>query len=122
MTLVVPGFNDSSEELRDIARFLVHVSADIPWHITAFHQDYKMTDPDNTSVSTLLRAAEIGKSEGLNFVYAGNLPGCVGDWENTNCPGCGELLIERYGFRIRRMRVKNGSCPKCARQIPGVWN
>jgi pyruvate formate lyase activating enzyme len=122
VTLIVPGFNDSSEELRDIARFLVNISPDIPWHITAFHQDYKMTDPDNTSVPTLLRAAEIGKSEGLNFVYAGNLPGCVGDWENTKCPGCGELLIERYGFRIRRMRINNGACPKCARQIPGVWN
>ena len=122
VTLVVPGFNDSSEELRDMARFLVHVSADIPWHVTAFHQDYKMTGPDNTPVSTLRRAAEIGKSEGLNFVYAGNLPGLVGDWENTNCPGCGELLIERYGFRIRRMRIKNASCPKCARQIPGVWS
>ena len=81
-----------------------------------------MTGPDNTPVSTLRRAAEIGKSEGLNFVYAGNLPGLVGDWENTNCPGCGELLIERYGFRIRRMRIKNASCPKCARQIPGVWS
>src|SRR5437870_326648 len=122
VTLVIPGFNDSSEELRDIARFLVHVSADIPWHITAFHQDYKMTDPDNTSVSTLLRAAEIGKSEGLNFVYAGNLPGCVHVWENTYCPGCGELLVERSGYRIHLMRVRNGSCPKCSRRIPGVWN
>ena len=75
VTLVIPGFNDSDEELHDIARFLVSISPDIPWHVTAFHQDYKMTDPDNTDARTLLRAAEIGVAEGLRFVYAGNLPG-----------------------------------------------
>jgi len=122
VTLVIPGFNDSVEELRDIAQFLVRISPDIPWHVTAFHQDYKMTDPDNTSVSTLIRTAEIGKTEGLHFVYAGNLPGRVDNWENTYCPGCGELLIERSGYRIRAMRVRNGACPKCSRPIPGVWN
>jgi pyruvate formate lyase activating enzyme len=122
VTLVVPGFNDSSGELRDIAQFLTKVSPDIPWHVTAFHKDYKMTDPDNTPVTTLLRAVEIGKSEGLNFVYAGNLPGLVGTAENTYCPGCGELLIERYGYRIRKMALKNGCCPKCSRPVPGVWN
>jgi len=122
VTLVIPGFNDSNEELRDIAEFLAKVSPDIPWHITAFHQDYKMTDPDNTPVRTLLRAAEIGKTAGLNFIYAGNLPGRVHNWENTYCPGCGELLIERVGYRIRAMRVKDGACAKCSRRIPGVWN
>src|SRR5579883_283427 len=101
VTLVIPGFNDSNEELRDIARFLAKVSPDMPWHVTAFHQDYKMTDPDDTPPATLLRAAEIGKSEGLNFVYAGNLPSRVGSWENTYCPGCNELLIDRSGYRIR---------------------
>jgi pyruvate formate lyase activating enzyme len=88
VTLVIPGFNDSNEELRNIAQFLAEISPDIPWHVTAFHQDYKMTDPSDTPVATLLRAAEIGKSEGLNFVYAGNLPARVGTWENTYCPGC----------------------------------
>jgi pyruvate formate lyase activating enzyme len=122
VTLIIPGFNDSTEELRDIARFLAGISRDIPWHVTAFHQDYKMTDSNNTPVSTLIRASEIGKSEGLNFVYAGNLPGMVGIWENTYCPGCGELLIERYGFRVRRMRVQDGKCPKCRTLVPGVWN
>jgi pyruvate formate lyase activating enzyme len=122
VTLVIPGFNDSNEELRDIARFLVKISPDIPWHVTAFHQDYKMTDPDNTPASTLLRAAEIGKSEGLHFVYAGNLPSRVGSWENTYCPGCNELLIDRTGYRILAMRIRDGACPKCSRPIPGVWN
>jgi pyruvate formate lyase activating enzyme len=121
VTLLIPGFNDSDEELTDIARFLVSVSPDIPWHVTAFHKDYKMTGPDNTSVATLLRAAEIGTREGLRFVYAGNLPGQVGKWENTCCPGCGELLIERYGFRVLRNRVADGRCPRCARAIPGFW-
>jgi pyruvate formate lyase activating enzyme len=122
VTLIIPGFNDSSEELRDIARFLAKISPGIPWHVTAFHKDYRMTDPGNTPASTLLRAAEIGRSEGLHFVYAGNLPGSVGNLENTYCPGCGELLIERWGFRVRKMAVTNGACPKCRRQVPGVWN
>ena len=123
VTLVIPGFNDSDSELRDIAQFLRKISSDIPWHVTAFHQDYKMTDPDNTSVSTLLRAAEIGRSEGLNFVYAGNLPSRVGSWENTYCPGCNALLIERSGYRIRKARVTSaGTCPDCSQRIPGVWN
>jgi len=121
VTLTVPGFNDSDEELRDIARFLVSVSPDIPWHVTAFHKDYKMTAPDNTSVSTLLRAAEIGASEGLRFVYAGNIPGHVRNWENTYCPGCGALLVERRGFRVLKNRIPDGTCPSCARSIPGFW-
>ena len=123
VTLVIPGFNDSDEELRDIAQFLARISSDIPWHVTAFHQDYKMTDPDNTSVATLLRAAEIGKAEGLHFVYAGNLPSRVGNWEDTRCPGCNATVIERSGYRIRKNRITaSGNCPDCARAIPGVWN
>jgi pyruvate formate lyase activating enzyme len=121
VTLVVPGFNDSDEELREIAGFLVSVSPDIPWHVTAFHQDYKMTAPDDTAVPTLLRAAEIGAREGLRFVYAGNLPGHVGRWENTCCPGCGALLIERMGFRVIQNRLARGNCPECSRAIPGFW-
>jgi pyruvate formate lyase activating enzyme len=122
VTLVVPGFNDSDEELRDIARFLVSVSPDVPWHVTAFHQDYKMTDPADTDARTLLRAAEIGATEGLRFVYAGNLPGRLGNWENTYCPGCRALLVERVGFRVLQNRVTNGQCPDCRRLIPGVWS
>ena len=109
------------EELRDMARFIASVSPDIPWHVTAFHQDYRMTDPDDTPAHTLVRAVELGKSAGLNFVYAGNLPGSVAGLENTVCPGCGELLIERRGFRVKQMRIQNGCCPKCARVIPGVF-
>jgi len=121
VTLVIPGFNDSDEELRDVARFLVSVSPDVPWHVTAFHKDYKMTGPDNTGVRTLLRAAEIGAREGLRFVYAGNIPGQVGRWENTWCPGCGALLVERRGFRVLQNRLAAGACPDCRRVIPGYW-
>ena len=121
VTLLVPGFNDSDEEITDIARFLVSVSADIPWHVTAFHQDYKMTAPANTGVSTLLRAAEIGAREGLRFVYAGNIPGAVGRWENTYCPHCRALVIERRGFRIVANRLTGGACGSCGKAIPGYW-
>lgn len=122
VTLVVPGFNDSTEELMEAARYIASVSRDIPWHITAFHPDYKMVDPPATTVSTLLRAAEIGQEAGLNYVYAGNLPGHVHEYENTYCLKCHELLIERYGYIIRSYSITaEGKCPKCAAQIPGVW-
>jgi pyruvate formate lyase activating enzyme len=122
VTLVVPGFNDSDEELREIARFLASVSVDIPWHVTAFHKDYKMTDPDDTSPRVLLRAAGIGKEEGLRYVYAGNLPGRVGDFENTRCPRCNALCIERLGYRILDYRLKDpGNCPQCGERIAGFW-
>lgn len=122
VTLVVPGFNDSPEELRSIARFLVSVSPDIPWHVTAFHQDYKMTDPENTPAESLIAAAAIGREAGLKFVYAGNMPGQAGTLENTYCPSCNTLLIERRGFRVLKNLLKNGSCPKCSAVIPGVWH
>ena len=123
VTLVIPSFNDSDEELTRLAEFLASVSPDIPWHVTAFHKDYKMTDPENTSPETLMRAAEIGKRAGLRYVYAGNLPGMVGDWENTRCPNCRELLIERYGFLITGYYITaEGCCPSCGGSIPGRWD
>ncbi|MFN8005955.1 MAG: AmmeMemoRadiSam system radical SAM enzyme [Terriglobia bacterium] len=122
VTLIVPGFNDSDEELKDIAQFLAGVSPDIPWHVTAFHKDYKMKDPENTPVRTLLKACEIGKKAGLHYVYAGNLPGSVGNWENTYCPSCHELLIKRFGFHVLQNTVKSGACPHCRQAIAGVWN
>jgi pyruvate formate lyase activating enzyme len=98
------------------------VSRDIPWHVTAFHQDYKMMDHDNTDVQTLLRAAEIGKEAGLRFVYAGNLPGRVGEYEDTFCPQCNYQLIHRSGYVIHEYRISGeGTCPKCSTQIPGLW-
>ncbi|HLA19576.1 MAG TPA: AmmeMemoRadiSam system radical SAM enzyme [Dehalococcoidia bacterium] len=123
VTLLVPGFNDSDEEVREAARFLAGVSPDIPWHVTAFHKDYKMTDPDDAGPRTLLRAAEIGREEGLRFVYCGNLPGLVGDNENTVCPGCSRTLIGRYGYTILDYALTaEGRCPDCGASVPGVWS
>lgn len=119
VTLVVPGFNDSEEELRDMARFIAGVSVDIPWHVTAYHEDYKMGGNGRTPASTLIRACETGKEEGLHFVYAGNLPGALGDWENTRCPGCEALLIKREGFMVLKNRLKDGKYPDCEKMIPG---
>ncbi len=121
VTLVIPGFNDSDDELKDIANFLVSVSPDIPWHVTAFHQDYKMIDRDNTDSDTLLHARKIGIAAGLHFVYAGNRPGYVGDSENTFCPSCNATLIERLGFRVVSNKIANGRCPSCGTVIPGRW-
>ena len=122
VTLVIPGFNDSEDELRSAADFLASVSPDIPWHVTAFHQDYRMKENANTTAAQLIRACEIGREAGLKFVYAGNLPGRVGRWENTYCPACDELLVERYGYQIRQMKLgTDGLCPTCGEQIPGVW-
>jgi AmmeMemoRadiSam system radical SAM enzyme/AmmeMemoRadiSam system protein B/AmmeMemoRadiSam system protein A len=122
VTLLIPGFNDSDDELRRAADFLASVSPDVPWHVTAFHKDYHMTDPDATPPETLLRACEIGSAAGLRFVYAGNLPGRVGRWEDTRCPTCGVTLIARYGYLIRSYRItSDGCCPDCGARVPGVW-
>ncbi|MBI4636589.1 MAG: radical SAM protein [Candidatus Rokubacteria bacterium] len=123
VTLVIPGFNDGDAELRDLARFLVSVSPDVPWHVTAFHRDYKMTDRPDTTARALLRAAEIGVGEGLRYVYAGNLPGRVGPFENTYCPSCRGLLIERVGYTIvsDRLTPTGGACPACGTAVPGRW-
>ena len=123
VTLVIPGFNDSDEELRAIAEFLAGISREIPWHVTAFHQDYKMTAPDDTPPATLVRAARIGRDAGLRYVYAGNSPGQSGDLENTFCGSCGAVLIERFGFRVVRNRVgAGGHCPDCGAALPGFWD
>jgi pyruvate formate lyase activating enzyme len=123
VTLIVPGFNDSESELSAMAEFLAQISPDIPWHLTAFRGSYKMTDQPDTSAEALLRAAAIGRSAGLRYIYAGNLPGGTQDLENTRCPSCSTLLIERRGFRVLRNLVcSEGRCPQCAADIPGRWN
>jgi len=123
VTLIVPAFNDSDGELRAIAEFLAGISADIPWHVTAFHEDYKMFGQGDTPAATLRRAVDIGRKAGLHFVYAGNLPGQLRGLEDTHCARCGAAAIERRGFRVLRNRLtEDGACPHCAARIPGVWH
>ena len=122
VTLLVPGFNDSLEELFEMARFINSVSPDIPWHVTAFHKDYKMTTPGNTPPETLVRAADIGREAGLHYVYAGNLPGRVEEYEDTRCPHCNKVLVRRRGYVLREYRITaKGACPACGSAIAGFW-
>jgi pyruvate formate lyase activating enzyme len=123
VTLLISGFNDSADEIKRLTEFIAGVSPDIPWHVTAFHGDYKMRDPANTSADMLLRAADLGRTAGLRHVYAGNLPGQVGDLEDTRCAACQETLISRYGYLIRSYRLTaDGRCPACATRVPGRWS
>ena len=122
VTLLIPGFNDSPDEIERLTAFIAGVSPEIPWHVTAFHKDYRMNDPENTSAEMLVRAAETAQRAGLRYVYAGNLPGRVGDLEHTRCHNCRALLVERYGYLIQGYRLTpNGACPDCGTQIPGRW-
>jgi pyruvate formate lyase activating enzyme len=122
VTLLIPGFNDSIDELRRLTEFLAGISPDIPWHVTAFHGDYKMTNPRDTTAEDLLQAVEIGRQSGLRYIYAGNLPGQAGEWEDTRCPHCNETLIERHGYLIKNyLLTPDGHCSKCAAAIPGRW-
>lgn len=118
-TLVIPGLNDSDEELRQIARFMVNeLGPETPWHVSRFHPTYKLIDRPSTPVGTLNRAREIGLEEGLQYVYEGNVPGSVG--EHTICPNCGEVAIQRVGFTIRSRNMQEGKCANCGQEIPGV--
>jgi len=123
VTLLIPGFNDSRDELTRMTEFIAGVSPDIPWHVTAFHGDYKMTEPQNTTARMLMDAAQVGRANGLRYVYAGNLPGSVGDLEDTRCASCRELLVSRFGYHIRDYRLTpDGRCPACAAAVPGRWS
>ena len=123
VTLLIPGFNDGDDELRSLTAFLAGVSPDIPWHVTAFHQDYKMTSPADTRPEDLLRAAAIGREAGLRYIYAGNLPVRVEDLEDTHCHQCGEILIRRYGYLIEKYKLTpEGNCPACHTPLPGRWS
>jgi pyruvate formate lyase activating enzyme len=117
-TLIIPTHNDSPPELEQIASFIKDLGTDIPWHITAFHPTYRLTDQAPTQVSALMQARDIGIRAGLRYVYVGNVPGERG--ENTYCYNCGELLIERYGFKIITNSISDALCPKCQVKIDGV--
>ncbi len=120
-TLLIPGLNDDPGELEKLAGFLVNaLGPDTPWHVSRFHPTYRLTDRPPTPVSTLQRAREIGLAAGLRYVYTGNVPGDAGG--NTLCPQCGELVIERWGFQVNRIRMEKGRCASCGAGIAGVWD
>lgn len=117
-TLIIPTLNDSDEELRQIAEFILSLGAETPWHISRFHPQYKMVNLPPTPVETIHKAAEIGKEAGLKYVYSGNVPGDVG--ENTYCYNCGNLLIDRHGFYVNRINLQESRCPKCGTGLDGL--
>jgi pyruvate formate lyase activating enzyme len=118
-TLVIPGHNDADEELTALARWLVSVDRDMPWHVSGFYPAHKMTDVPPTPASTLQRAARIGQQAGLRFVYVGNIPGDAR--ERTHCPECGRCLVDRRGFAVLDNRLVEGHCADCGAAIAGVW-
>ncbi len=118
-TLIIPGINDDPEHLKKIADFIANeAGTETPWHLSAFHPDYKMLDKPATPLTTLEQAYEIGKKAGLKFIYLGN----VGVKNLTSCPNCGVPLIERVGYLLLSYKIVNGKCYKCQTKIPGVWN
>jgi pyruvate formate lyase activating enzyme len=118
-TLLIPGLNDGEEELGELAAFIVSIGAETPWHISRFHPQYRMTETPPTPAESIHRAAEIGRSAGLKYVYSGNLPGDPG--ENTHCARCGRLLIGRCGFSIEQLDLKGSACPQCGTTLDGVF-
>jgi pyruvate formate lyase activating enzyme len=117
-TLLLPGQNDSEEELKKLAGFLVtEAGPDVPWHISRFYPQYKYAESEATPLETLQRAEEIGRAAGLRYVYLGNVPGEKS--ESTHCYSCGRMLIERMGYRIVANVIKNSKCPHCGAQIAG---
>lgn len=123
VTLLVPEFNDSEEEIRNIANFIKGINPHIPWHITRFHPDYKMYDREYTDSDSLLKAALIGKETGLLYIYIGNIyGGPLSKWESTYCPSCKNEIIKRRGFNVYNIKIKDGKCNFCSFEIKGVWN
>lgn len=117
-TLVIPGMNDSEDELRALAKWIYRTDKTMPWHLSAFHPSFKMMDIERTPVATLERAREIAFEEGLRYVYTGNIPGNKG--ESTYCWSCGTLLIERVGFMVKMNRIVDSGCPSCGSRIDGI--
>jgi pyruvate formate lyase activating enzyme len=118
-TLVIPGKNDSEEELRKIAKFIAGIDKEMPWHISAFFPMYKMTDVQTTKYETLRKAHDIGKEEGLKYVYVGNVPD--EKYQQTYCPKCNSTLIKREGYFTLIEQLENGKCKKCKQKIKGIW-
>lgn len=119
-TLLIPTLNDEEDELRDIAGFVRSLGAETPWHVSRFHPQYQMTDLPPTPARRVQKAVQIGKESGLKYVYSGNIPG--DDGEKTFCAGCGEMLIDRHGFSIRKLNLRGSACPRCGARLAGIFS
>lgn len=117
-TLIIPGHNDSEDFLKWAAGFIESIDPAMPWHVTQFYPTYRLVDKPRTPVSILRKARQMGLEAGLKYVYEGNIPGEGG--ENTYCTSCGQLLIERYGFTLMSVNMKDSKCLKCGAQIDGI--
>ena len=117
-TLIIPGENDSEEELNAIAKFIAELDEDIPWHLSRFHPDYQFTDYPSTTIDILRKAKQIGKNHGLRYIYLGN----VLEGSDTRCYHCNELLIKRAYFTVEKINIKDDKCPSCATKIEGIWS
>jgi pyruvate formate lyase activating enzyme len=121
VTLLIPGLNDSPEEIADLSRWIMdNLGPDVPIHFTRFHPTFQMTDLPPTPRASLERAHDIARKAGIHYVYLGNLPGH--EYENTFCHHCSKPIILRYGYFIRENRLKNGKCPDCGTTVPGIWS
>jgi len=125
--LVIPTLNDDMRKIREMSRWIVkNLGADAPLHFTAFHPAYKLRNLPRTAPSVLQNARDTARSEGLRFVYTGNVPGSQG--ESTFCPGCGRIIVERYGYFVMKKHLvdvqhekKEAKCEYCGAAVPGVW-
>jgi pyruvate formate lyase activating enzyme len=117
-TLVVPGQNDSDEELKDIAEFISSIDKDIPWHISRFHPDYQYSDSKPTPMKTMQKAVSLGKKAGLNYVYLGNI---YGESDVTVCPNCGKKVLVRRGFWLMENNINDSKCRFCGEPIAGIF-
>jgi pyruvate formate lyase activating enzyme len=120
-TLLIPGLNDDEHELRDIAQFIkTDLGVDVPWHVSRFFPAYKMEHWQETPIRSLLRARDVGREMGLRYVYLGNIPQEEGA-ENTMCPGCGTVVIRRWGLAVVANHLQAGRCPNCGHLVEGRW-
>ena len=118
-TLIIPGENDSVEELNQIASFIKNeLGEETPWHISRFYPHFKLNNYPPTPVSTLQKAYDIGKENGLRYVYMGNVPG--NQTESTFCYNCGEMVVDRYGYQINKSHIVDGKCKFCGAEIDGI--
>jgi pyruvate formate lyase activating enzyme len=121
VVLVIPGFNDSEQEIRALARFVKNdLGADVPLHFSRFSPSYRMLNVPSTPIKTLTRSRAIAMAEGLRYVYVGNVPGHRGN--NTYCPNCKKVVIRRVGMAVVRSALKAGKCPWCGQVIAGIWS